>query len=82
MKILKFTSIFMGLFVYGLTAQTDYHTLHEQSIVVDTHTDVLLQVLRGADISKRMNYGHVDLIRLNEGGVDVQFFAKSLQPTV
>jgi len=39
------------------------------------HTDVLLQVLRGADISKRLNYGHVDLVRLKEGGVDVQFFA-------
>jgi membrane dipeptidase len=42
---------------------------------VDTHSDVLLQVLRGADISKKLDYGHVDLIRLKEGGVDVQFFA-------
>jgi membrane dipeptidase len=59
----------------GSYAQPDYKILHQQSLVVDTHTDVLLQVLRGADISKRLDYGHVDLIRLKEGGMDVQFFA-------
>jgi membrane dipeptidase len=46
-----------------------------QSLVVDTHADVLLQVNRGADISKRLDFGHIDLIRLKEGGVDVQVFA-------
>jgi membrane dipeptidase len=56
-------------------AQTDYEELHRQAIVVDMHTDVVLQILRGADISQRLDYGHVDLIRLKEGGVDVQFFA-------
>jgi len=34
-----------------------------------------LQVKRGSDISKRLDYGHVDLPRLKEGGVDVEFFA-------
>jgi len=58
-----------------LHAQPDYHLLHQQSLVVDTHADVLLQVKRGADISKRLDYGHIDLLRLKEGGVDVQFFA-------
>jgi membrane dipeptidase len=62
-------------FLTGIYAQSDYKTLHNQSLVVDTHSDVLLQVLRGADISKRLDYGQVDLIRLKEGGVDVQFFA-------
>ena len=56
-------------------AQSDYKTIHQQSLVVDTHADVLLQVLRGADISKKLESGHVDLIRLKEGGVDVQVFA-------
>ncbi len=64
------------LFLFNLLhAQNDHLKLHYESIVVDTHADVLLQVLRGADISKRLNYGHVDLVRLKEGGVDVQFFA-------
>jgi membrane dipeptidase len=63
-------------------AQSDYKTLHQQSVVVDTHADVLLQVLRGADISKRLESGHIDLIRLKEGGVDVQFFAIWPNPSV
>jgi len=49
--------------------------IHQESVVVDLHSDVLLQVLRGADISQRLSYGQVDLVRLREGGVDVQFFA-------
>ena len=56
-------------------AKVDYKTLHRQSLVVDMHEDVLLQVKRGSDISKRLDYGHVDLPRLMEGGVDVDFFA-------
>jgi len=75
LKYLYITLILLGFIQSLATAQSDYKILHQQSIVVDTHTDVLLQVLRGADISKRLDYGHVDLIRLNEGGVDVQFFA-------
>ena len=58
-----------------LSAQTDYLDIHNQALVVDMHTDVLLQVLRGADISRKLDYGHVDLIRMKEGGIDVQFFA-------
>jgi membrane dipeptidase len=65
-----------------VSSQTDYKTLHQQALVVDTHTDVLLQVLRGADISKRLDFGHVDLVRLKEGGMDVQFFAIWPNPTL
>jgi membrane dipeptidase len=73
----KFFSILTFLVILSaqLDAQTDYKSLHMQSLVVDTHADVLLQVKRGADISKRLDYGHVDLVRLKKGGVDVQFFA-------
>jgi membrane dipeptidase len=46
------------------------------------HTDVLLQVLRGADISKKLDVGHVDLVRLKEGAVDVQFFAVWPNPEI
>jgi len=58
-----------------LSAQAGAPDVHTRSIVVDLHSDVLLQVLRGADISRKLPYGQVDLIRLREGGVDVQFFA-------
>ena len=63
-------------------AQSDYMTLHKNALVVDMHTDVLLQVLRGADISQRLDYGHVDLVRLKEGGVDVQFFVLWPNPNI
>lgn len=63
-------------------SQSDYLQLHKEALVVDTHADVLLQVFRGSDISKKTSYGQVDLIRLQEGGVDVQFFAVWPNPNV
>jgi membrane dipeptidase len=70
------------ILINNLSSQPDYRSLHKQSMVVDMHTDVILQVLRGADISKRLDYGHVDLIRLKEGGVDVQWFAMWPNPEI
>lgn len=50
--------------------------LHEKSILVDTHNDVLSSgVLDGIDISNRVKEGHSDLVRWKEGGLDVQFFS-------
>lgn len=65
-----------------LLAQKSYTDIHFNSLVVDTHADVLLQVLRGADISRKLDYGHVDLVRLKEGGVGVQVFAVWPNPEV
>lgn len=75
MKNFGISIILVSIIITGAYAQSDYIALHQQSLVVDTHTDVMLQVLRGVDISKRLESGHVDLVRLKEGGVDVQFFA-------
>ena len=74
LKNLNLIIVLLLLMITVGVSQTDYKTLHEKSLVVDTHADVLIQVSRGADISKRLDYGHVDLVRLKEGGVDVQFF--------
>ena len=63
------------LFNAFLLAQQNYHDLHKKALVVDMHADVLLNVLRGANISRKLEFGHVDLPRLAEGGIDVQFFA-------
>jgi membrane dipeptidase len=58
-----------------LSAQSS-RKLHFKSVLVDTHNDVLSSlVLNGHDISKRLTTGHSDLVRLKEGGVDVQFFS-------
>jgi len=66
--------IIFALGISLLSAQ-EYSALHRDAIVVDMHTDVLLNIMRGADISHRLEYGHVDLVRMKEGGIDVQFFA-------
>lgn len=55
--------------------------LHSQSTVVDTHVDSLLAAVHGhRSLGDRSDSGHVDLPRLHEGGVDVQFFAHYIEP--
>ncbi len=52
-------------------------SFHDKSVLVDTHNDILssLVVDQGLDISNRLSTGHSDLVRLKEGGVDIQFFS-------
>lgn len=54
--------------------------IHEKSIVCDTHVDTLLKVLDGLDFGRRAESGHVDLVRLKEGGINVQIFACWIDP--
>ncbi len=55
--------------------------VHEAAIVVDTHSDTSERLLeRGVDMGKRSKEGHMDLPRMKEGGVDVQFFASWVDP--
>lgn len=58
----------------------DYRALHFSSLVADTHNDVLLRVMTGRNISQRTTDGHSDLVRLKEGGVDVQVFSVWMGP--
>ena len=47
--------------------------LHENALVWDTHNDLAYRVLyEQLDIGERLPAGHVDIPRLQEGGVDVQ----------
>jgi membrane dipeptidase len=63
--------------------------LHQEALVVDTHCDTLLRLLgRSSGSQEQSAYrlrdrhaeGHIDLPRLKEGGVDVQFFAAYIEP--
>lgn len=45
--------------------------LHEQLLVADLHADSLLW---DRDINKRSDYGHIDLPRMLEGNMAIQFF--------
>lgn len=55
--------------------------LHRSATVVDTHCDTLLSLASGRrELKERCDQGHIDLPRLKEGGVDVQFFACYIEP--
>ncbi|KKM13098.1 hypothetical protein SY88_00650 [Clostridiales bacterium PH28_bin88] len=55
--------------------------LHRRAVVVDAHCDTLIKMqVEGRSLVTRSSTGHVDLPRLREGGVDVQFFAAYIAP--
>ncbi|MGH7540303.1 MAG: dipeptidase, partial [Gemmatimonadota bacterium] len=56
--------------------------LHESAIVVDGHNDLPWRIrstwgldLDAVDLARRRTDGHTDMVRLREGGVDVQWWA-------
>lgn len=49
-------------------------------LVCDAHVDTLSEILDGRDFGKRSESGHVDLVRLKEGGINVQIFACWIAP--
>ncbi len=72
-----------------MTLENKARQLHQDALVIDTHCDTLLRVLgrnpyrqqQGAyRLHDRHTEGHIDLPRLKEGGVDVQFFAAYIEP--
>lgn len=60
----------------GCQSTTEKPLNHDELIVVDGHNDVIINsIFRGRDIGQRLDVGHTDIPRLQEGGVDVQVFA-------
>lgn len=56
--------------------QKDCFKLHYDAIVIDTHNDILIQVMeKGIDISKEQSSTQTDLVRWIKGGLDVQIFS-------
>lgn len=49
--------------------------LHQEAFVLDSHCDTPLMLYKGSRIGQRTDKGHVDLVRMKEGGVDASFFA-------
>ena len=52
-----------------------YYSLHNDSIVVDSHCDTPLRLIEGKDIVHRSDEGHFDLERMRMGKVTASFFA-------
>lgn len=61
-------------------AETDSLSLRGDALIIDTHCDTLLSLMRGRSLAERSTEGHIDLPRLREGGVSVQFFACYIEP--
>lgn len=49
--------------------------LHSEAFVLDSHCDTPSMLLENIDLGKRLDRGHVDFVRMKEGGVDGMFFA-------
>ena len=61
----------------------DYRELHNNSLVIDTHCDTMLKVIRSRGAYRLRDAheeGHVDIPRLKKGGVNLQFFASYIEP--
>ena len=53
---------------------------HKDAVVVDLHCDTIGRYLRGADLTKDNEKGHIDIPKLKRGGVDLQVFACFVGP--
>ncbi len=58
------------------TADRDPMKLHRDALVADLHSDTVLRMVEeGFDFSTRDTTGHMDIPRLQEGGIDLEVFA-------
>lgn len=69
------TFLFSFLLLSSMAWSADPAVVHRKAIVVDTHNDVLQRSLSGEDLAVRTKEGHSDIVRMREGGVDVEFFS-------
>ncbi len=57
--------------------------MYRDALVLDGHMDTPLRMVdAGVDIGARLADGHVDLVRLEEGGVDAVFMAAWIDPAI
>jgi membrane dipeptidase len=64
----------------GCGKESPARALHFNSIVVDTHNDVVQRILAGEDLSTLTTFGHSDLERFRDGGLDVELFSIWVPP--
>ena len=80
MRIFTLLVLFLLFSCKPSTAKKETSSLrniHDQAILVDTHNDVLLQIMEKGVVldNDQKGVSHTDLQRLKQGGVDVQFFS-------
>ncbi|MCC9168297.1 dipeptidase [Pontibacter harenae] len=77
MKLFAKGAAALALFCAAHSANAqNYQKIHQKAILVDTHNDVLINVLEGLRLEDDLRgKTHSDLARFKKGGVDVQFFS-------
>lgn len=64
------------LFLCQFSFSQSFEKLHQKSIVIDTHNDVMISILEGLNIEEDLTgKTHSDIARFKKGGVDVQIFS-------
>jgi membrane dipeptidase len=60
---------------------SDPLSIHRRAIAIDMHADTAQRLVdEGTDISVRLADGHLDAVRMKEGGLDAQFFSIWVEP--
>jgi membrane dipeptidase len=55
--------------------------MHRRAIAIDMHADTPQRLVdEGVDLNQRLSDGHVDAVRMKEGGLDAQFFSIWVEP--
>lgn len=74
---MKIKLLFLSVFISHLIYAQSYQKIHRKAIVVDTHNDILTQVMeRGVALDTDLTgITYSDLYRWKKGGLDVQFFS-------
>jgi membrane dipeptidase len=63
------------------TAMGDAAAIHRRAIAIDMHADTTQRLVdEGLDIESRLSDGHLDAVRMKEGGLDAQFFSIWVEP--
>lgn len=74
-------ALLLGTLLWGYgSGRVDYRALHRQAVVCDLHCDTVMRLLQGVELGVRGQTGHVDIPRLNDGGIDLQVFACWVDP--
>jgi membrane dipeptidase len=55
--------------------------IHARAIAIDMHADTAQRMIdEGLDINRKLSDGHLDAVRMKEGGLDAQFFSIWVEP--
>lgn len=61
--------------------ESDALSIHRRAIAIDMHADTTQRLVdENIDLSQRLSDGHLDAVRMKEGGLDAQFFSIWVEP--